>query len=107
MPIAVYKTIYYIYIIKQQQIQKAMTTQEIYTEAIRTLKKTVTLVNNVANGCLSDKAEMEAQLSRIPKIKAWAEANDKLNDLRYFMRNHNWGMGDSIINADKVAKLLY
>ncbi len=84
-----------------------MTTQEIKMQAIRTLKTTVTLVNNVANGCYSDKPEMEKQLARIPKIKEWAEANDLLQDLRYFMSNHNWGMGDSIIRAGRVADLLY
>ena len=84
-----------------------MTNQEIKQQAIRTLKATVTLVNNVADGCYSDKPEMEKQLARIPKIKEWAEANDLLQDLRCFMNNHNWGMGDSIVRAGRVADLLY
>jgi hypothetical protein len=80
-----------------------MTTQEIKTQALRVIDKVITLKYNVANGCLSDRAELAKEEARLEGIKNWAVQNNMIQDLRHYLGSKNWGMGVKFY-AFEVAK---
>jgi len=81
------------------------TTEEIYKSALTIINKVVTLKMNVANGCKADSAELAATEQRIPAIKAWAEANDKIADIRYYLQGGKFNTSSIHFYAQQVAEM--
>jgi hypothetical protein len=77
-----------------------MTTQEIKMEAFRLIDETLILKYNVVNGCRSDNAALEANMKRMPAIKAWAEEVEVINDIRHYFISHNFGQHMQFIVND-------
>lgn len=68
--------------------------------AIRVINKVITLKANVANGCYSDRPEMEKESKRLEGIKAWAIANDQIQEIRHYFASHNFGQNNQFAAAE-------
>ena len=80
-------------------------TNEIYTSALHVINSLITLKMNVANGCTTDYAEMIKTEDRIPAIKSWAEANDKIADIRYYLQGGKFNRSEIHFYANQVAEM--
>ncbi|HET8738063.1 MAG TPA: hypothetical protein VFM69_15840 [Pricia sp.] len=69
-----------------------MTTTDIRIKGLRLIEKVVTLMQNVEDGCFSDKPELDKELPRLQAFKKWAIENDQLQEVKAFMGSKRWGM---------------
>jgi hypothetical protein len=76
-------------------------TEEIRMKAIRVINRVITLKYNVFNGCYSDKAELEIEENRLAGIKAWAEQNNQLQEIKAYFASKNFGQ--SQFQAAEIA----
>lgn len=76
------------------------TVNETRIDAIRVINKIITLKANVSNGCFSDKVELEKEMPRIAAIKAWAEANNQLPEIRHYFASQNFGQNNQFAAAE-------
>jgi hypothetical protein len=80
--------------------------EEIRTKALRVIDSIITLKANVFNGCYADKAELERELPRIAAIKAWAEANGQIQNIRHYFAAKSFGQNKQFA-AVEVSQLFY
>jgi len=78
------------------------TVNEIRLAAIRVINNVITLKSNVANGCHSDKEELEKQMIRIASIKEWAIKNNQIQEIRSYFASKNFG-GHNQFSAAELA----
>ena len=67
------------------------TTLEIRIEALRVIEKAIILQKNVFEGCEFDEAELELILPRVDKIKAWAIANNQIQEIKSWFCSKKFG----------------
>lgn len=83
-----------------------MTTLETRIAALRVIEKIIVLDSNVKNGCIADRAELEAQLPRLEAIKKWAIENDQLQNIKSWFCDKNFGQHLQF-SATKISQVFY
>lgn len=76
------------------------TVNEIRIEAIRVINNAITLRANVMNGCYSDYPALQSELKRIEGIKAWAVANDQIQEIRHYFASKSFGQNNQFAAAE-------
>jgi hypothetical protein len=76
------------------------TINEIRIEALRVINNVITLKANVFNGCYSDIAALEVEAKRLEGIKAWAIANDQIQEIKHWFASKNFGQNNQFAAAE-------
>jgi len=82
------------------------TTNEIRIAAIRVINNIITLKTNVSAGCLSDKKELESEMTRLVSIKKWAIENDQLQEIKHYFASKTFGQHNQFA-AVELSKFFY
>lgn len=67
------------------------TINETRMQAISVINNIIVLKTNVANMCPTSREELAIELPRLDEIKAWAEANDQMQEIRLYLVQKTFG----------------
>lgn len=82
------------------------TKAEIKIAGFRLIESTARAMMNVFNGCRADKAIVDANMARLPKMVEWFKANDLMPELKYYMTSGDWNTSGIRFHMAKLYEIV-